>query len=259
MNEHLSPIMTRSTNNLIIPIETMAEHAANLPLPITVGEYNTITHLTYISAFTDLIEPYITDVVKQKDEPPSLLQHITSAAPSPSHISISSDEDETDHPRGEWLLYDGKNPKHYPLIFINEKNEEEVAKYIHYMSVGDDMHLQGRQSKNTPLYTVALHMRPFSITNFWQSGLRDTDLAIFDPMSDNRLIINNALFHLSNAGVIADVHTLQAQYTRLSNIKKQRVELNTIEHKAEKKKADMERYLAYAAVHMHLHPHLLRD
>jgi hypothetical protein len=144
MNNPLSPIMTRSTNALMIPIETMAEHQASLPLPVTIGEYNAIAHLTYISAFTDLIEPYLADMVKMEDELPSLLQHIMSAAPSPSHISISSDEDKTDHPRGEWMLYNGSNPKHYPLIFINKQNEEEVTKYIHYVSVGDDMHLQGR-------------------------------------------------------------------------------------------------------------------
>jgi hypothetical protein len=69
---------------------------------------------------------------------------MTSTTPSPSHISISSDEDATDHPSDEWMLYDGSNPKHYALVFINEKNEEEVAKYIRYVSVGDDMHLQGR-------------------------------------------------------------------------------------------------------------------
>jgi hypothetical protein len=130
MNEELSPIMRRSTNNLMIPITAMSKHHTDLPLPITVEEYNAITHLTYISAFTDLIEPYLLDAVKQEDEPPSLLQHITSATPSPSHISISSDEDETDHPEGEWMLYNRKNPKHYPLIFINEQNKEEVAKYI---------------------------------------------------------------------------------------------------------------------------------
>jgi hypothetical protein len=130
MNKYHSPIMTRSTKDLMIPIEAMAEHRASLPLPITIGEYNTITHLTYISAFTDLIEPYLANAVQMEDELPSLLQRITSATPSPSHILISSDEDETDHPRGEWMLYDGSNPKHYPLVFINEQNEEEVAKYI---------------------------------------------------------------------------------------------------------------------------------
>jgi hypothetical protein len=108
----------------------MAEHQVDLPLPITIGEYNAIAHLTYISAFTDLIQLYLAHVVTMEDEPPSLLQHMTVATPSPSHISISSDEDETDHPRDDWMLHNGSNPKHYPLVFINEQNKEEVAKYI---------------------------------------------------------------------------------------------------------------------------------
>jgi hypothetical protein len=73
MNVDLSPIMTRSTNDLMIPIIAMAEHQVNLPLPITVGKYNAIAHLTYISAFTNLIEPYLTHTVTMEDEPPSLL------------------------------------------------------------------------------------------------------------------------------------------------------------------------------------------
>jgi hypothetical protein len=76
-----------------------------------------------------------------EDEPPSLLQRMMTTTPSPSHVSVSSEEDETDHPGDEWMLYDGSNPKHYALVFINEQNKEEVAKYIRYMSVGDDMHL----------------------------------------------------------------------------------------------------------------------
>jgi hypothetical protein len=143
MNVDLSPIMTRSTNDLMIPIATMAEHQANLPLPINVSEYNAIAHLTYISTFTDLIEPYLAHAVTMEDELPSLLQRMASATPPPSHISVSSNEEETDHPGGEWMVYDGNNPKHYALIFINERNEEEVAKYIQYVSVSDDMHLQG--------------------------------------------------------------------------------------------------------------------
>jgi hypothetical protein len=147
------------------------------------------------------------------------------------------------------MTYDGNNPKHYALIFINEWNEEEVTKYIRYVSVRDDMHLQGRRSKNTPLYAAPLHAQPFSIANFWNSGLQDTDLTIFDPSSDDRLVIDNALFHLGDAGVITDVHMLRAQYTRLANMKRQRVELDNIGCKAEKRKNTMEQYLAHAAAH----------
>jgi hypothetical protein len=42
-------------------------------------------------------------------------------------------------------------------------------------------------------------------------------------------------------------------------VKRQRVELDDIERKAEKKKNIMERYLAHAAVCTRLHPHLLRE
>jgi hypothetical protein len=51
----------------------MSEHQVDMPLPITVSEYNTIAHLMYISAFTDLIEPYLAHAVTMEDEPPSLL------------------------------------------------------------------------------------------------------------------------------------------------------------------------------------------
>jgi hypothetical protein len=70
--------------------------------------------------------------------------------------------------------------------------------------------------------------------------LQDTNLAIFDPSSDNHLVVDDTLFHLGDAGVIADVHTLQAQYTHLTNIKRQRVELDAIECRVEKKKIDIE-------------------
>jgi hypothetical protein len=39
-------------------------------------------------------------------------------------------------------------------------------------------------------------------------------------------VIDNTLFHLRDAGVIANVHTLRTQYTHLANVKRQRVELN---------------------------------
>jgi hypothetical protein len=71
--------------------------------------------------------------------------------------------------------------------------------------------------------------------------------------------VDNALFHLGDAGVIADIHTLCAQYMRLANMKRQRAELDVIKRKAEKKKNIMEWYLAHAAVCTCLHPHLLRE
>jgi hypothetical protein len=114
----LSEAMKEWTDQLMVPIQAISEHSIDLPLPITLSEYNAITHLTYITAFTDHIEPYIDG--QTLEPPPTLLQCIT----TPSHISVSSDseDDETDHPGGEWMLYNSSNPKHYALVFINKQN-----------------------------------------------------------------------------------------------------------------------------------------
>jgi hypothetical protein len=121
----------------MVSIQAISEHSVDLPLPITLGEYNAIAHLTYISAFTNIIEPYIKGTTVEPT--PTLLQCIS----TPSHISISSDKDETDHPGEDWMLYDIKNPRHYMFIFINEENEEEAAKYICYVSIRDGVYIQG--------------------------------------------------------------------------------------------------------------------
>ena len=122
----LSEFMEACTGDLMISITAMSNADATRPLPITNGEYNHIAHLTYVSAFTDKIEPYLEDAIQEIGPPPTLLQRIS----TPSHISVIDSEEETDHPGQGWIEYDTTNPKHYPLIFINEANEEEVAKYI---------------------------------------------------------------------------------------------------------------------------------
>ena len=59
----LSEFMEACTGDLMISITTMSNADATCPLPITNGKYNCIAHLTYVSAFTDKIEPYLEDAV----------------------------------------------------------------------------------------------------------------------------------------------------------------------------------------------------
>jgi hypothetical protein len=106
------------------------------------------------------------------------------------------------------MLYDATNPKHYMFVFINKQNNKEVAKYIHYHSIQDGVHLQGQRFKNTPLYAIPLYARAFSNANFFRSELRDTDLAIFHPSAISHLVVDDALFYLGDPGVIADIHCL---------------------------------------------------
>ena len=110
-------------------------------------------------------------------------------------------------------------------MFRNEDGREELAQYIRYLSLEDGIVLQGRRTKYTAIYGVPLHARPFPHANFNGNEPRDTDLAPFHPSAPNRLIIDDALFQLGDKGVIADVHTLRAQYLRIAEIKRQRTEL----------------------------------
>ena len=135
----LSEFMEACTGDLMISITAMSNADATRPLPITNGKYNRIAHLTYVSAFTDKIKPYLEDAVREIGPPPTLLQRIS----TPSHISVTDSKEETDHLGQDWIEYDATNPKHYPLIFINKSNEEEVARYIRYHNIGDGVHLQG--------------------------------------------------------------------------------------------------------------------
>ena len=252
--------MNAWTDNIMVPILAMKETNSLLPLPITNAEYNRIVHLTYIFAFTDKIEEYI-DLAMQDARPPSLLERITTpthVSATPTHISVSSsNEEDPNHPGEDWIKFNINNMKHYPLVFINEDGREELAQYIQYLDLGDGVMLQGRRTKYTPIYRTSLHARAFPHANFNGCVPRDTDLAPFHPSALNRLIIDNALFHLGDPGVIADIHTLRAQYLCIAEIKRQQTELTRQELKCKEKKLEAERYLAHVATCTRLVPHLI--
>ena len=197
----------------------------------------------------------------QDARPPSLLECITTPTrPSvaPTHTTVnSSDEEDPNHPGEDWIKFDVNNTKHYPLVFINEDGREELAQYIQYLNLGDGVTLQGRRTRYTPIYGTPLHARAFPNANFNGCIPRDTDLAPFHPSAPNRLIIDDALFHLGDPGVIADIHTLRAQYLCIAEIKRQRTELTRQELKCEERKLEVERYLAHAAACTRLIPHLV--
>ena len=152
--------MNAWTDDIMVPILAMKETNSSLPLPITNAGYNRIVHLTYISAFTDKIKEYI-DLAMQDAHPPSLLERITTptyVSATPTHISVSSsDEEDPNHPGEDWIKFDINNMKHYPLIFINEDGREELAQYIQYLNLEDGVTLQGRRMKYTPIYGTLLH------------------------------------------------------------------------------------------------------
>jgi hypothetical protein len=117
------------------------------------------------------------------------------------------------------MLYDSTNSAHYQLLLSNELGQAEIAKYIQYVSVRDGMAIQGCCKKGDSIYGMALHARAFPHPNFHSPGIKDTNLTIFHPSSINHRLVDNALIHLTNAGVVVDIHTLRAQINKKQNIK----------------------------------------
>ena len=111
--------------------------------------------------------------------------------------------------------------------------------------------------KHTHTYGTPLHTRPFPHPNFNANTPCDTELAIFHPFTLNCAVVDDALLHLGDAGVIADVHTLREQHLCLATIRQQQIKLGRQELKAEEKKNEIEQYLMHAAVRTQLVPHLL--
>ena len=99
--------------------------------------------------------------------------------------------------------------------------------------------LQGKHAKHNPTYGAPLHARLFPHPNFNGNTPCDTELAIFHPSMLNCTTVDDALLHLGDVGVIADVYTLREQHLRLATIRQQRIELGRQELKAEEKKNKM--------------------
>ena len=134
----------------------------------------------------------------------------------------------------------------------------ETAWYISYRSIGEDTYLIGVCHKGDHKYSTPLHAQTFSSSNFNCTGVKDTDLNIFHPLSTSCLLVDNALIDLKNPGVIADIHWYRAYQNELANVKRQRVKLNNAEDRAQTKLLTVECYLTHSAVRTCLQPHLVK-
>jgi hypothetical protein len=229
------------TDDLILAINALSYATGREEPPCDLQKYNKIVHLTWVPTFVNLINPYRESPT---DKAPMLL--IT----TPSQLSVvnasAQTEEDTDHPGNDWMLYDSTNPAHYQLLFSNKLGQAKIAKYICYISVRDGMAVQGCHKKGDPIYGMALHARAYPHPNFHSPSVKDTNLTIFHPSSVNCRLVDDALIHLTDAGVVADVHMLCAQINKKQNIKRQQLELDGQEREAEGKMLLVEQYLIYA-------------
>ena len=198
------------------------------PVPITDNTFNDLSHLHFIPIFTDIIDPYMENSDGSIDTPLPTLLYCISTPVEIAHASTQTEdiEEDTDHPGGQWICFNPGNTSHYPLVFIGTDARPHAAKYIHYLSVNDGAIHQGTKDKDKAIYSTPLHAQSYPTPNFYCPGVKDTDHTIFHPSSMTRPVVDDALYHLGDPGVIADVHMLHTQHNKLENIKQQHLDLD---------------------------------
>jgi len=191
-------------------------------------DFSAVQHLFFVPQVLTEIEPFLDKDSVQNDPPESLTTRYnpTISQPStPSPITInpplSEDLEDPAYPGEGWALFDAGNPGHYPLVFLDEEGQPEVAKYICFCTTEEDTYLVGTCGKNEAEYATLLQAKAYPSPNFNRQGVKDTDLHIFHPAHLSRLMVDMALVNLKDPGVLADVHRLRGYHNIISRVKRQ--------------------------------------
>jgi len=222
-------------------------------------DFSAVQHLFFVPQILTEVEPFLDNDDIQSDLPESLAAWYNptvskSSTPSPITINppLSDKLKDPTHPGEGWALFNTGNPGHYPLIFSNNKDQSEVAKYICFRSMEEDTYLVGTQGKNKKEYATPLQAKAYPSPNFNHHGVKDTNLHIFHPTHLSHLMVDTALVNLKDPGVLADIHRFWGHHNIISSVKRQRLEAEKRETKAEVDLLMVERRLASSAVHTHL-------
>ena len=243
--ERLGSALEAWTEDLMPAINILGNDALdNEMFSTTFRDFAAVQHLFFVPQILDEIEPFIHNESVQSDEPVHLATRYNptislSTSPSSSPVQInpplSAELEDPAHPGIGWALFDAGNTGHYPLIFLNKQSQPEIAKYICFRTVDEETHLVGTRGKGEAEYATPLHAKAYPSPNFNRCGVKDTDLNIFHPAHTSRLLVDTALVALKDPGVLADIHRFRAYHNTLTNVKRQRLELDKQEDHAEAK------------------------
>ena len=217
----------------------------NQTFTTTFCDFATVQHLFFVPQILDEIKPFIRDESIQSDEPVQLaacynptISISTSPNLTPIQIDpppLSAELEDPTHPGEGLALFDTGNTGHYPLVFLNEQDQPEIAKYICFCMVEEETHLVGMQGKGEAEYATPLYAKAYPSPNFSCWGTKDTDLNIFHPAHTSHLLVDNTLVALRDPGILADVHRFQTYHNSLTCIKQQCLKLDKEKDQAEAK------------------------
>jgi len=129
----------------------------------TFRDYTAVEHLFLIPQILKKIEGYMLDDNMQADEPVRFAQYnptislSSTPSPIPNVPQLTEQLDDPNHPGAGWSEYDRGDTRQYPLVFLNEYGQDEVARYVTFRQIGIDTHLVGTHKCGDAEYSIPLH------------------------------------------------------------------------------------------------------
>jgi len=155
----------------------------------TFRNYTAVEHLFLIPHILEKIEGYMSDDDVQNDKPVRFAKYnptislSSTPSPIPNVPQLTQQLDDPNHPGARWSEYNCGDTQQYPLVFINEYGQDEVACYVTFRQVGVNTHLVGTRKCGDSEYSIPLHACAHPAPNFNCPGVKDYDLNIFHPSS----------------------------------------------------------------------------
>jgi len=242
LQEHITGALSAWTEDLLPALNILGNTELNDQVfTTTFQDYTTVEHLFLIPQILDKIKGYMSDDDVQSDKPVRFAQYnptislSSTPSPIPNIPQLMDQLNDPNHPGDRWSEYDRGDVRQYPLIFLNEYGQDEVACYVTFRQIGVDTHLVGTHKRGGPEFSIPLHARAHPAPNFNRPGVKDYDLNIFHPSSTSRLLIDNAIIDLKDPGVVANVYRYRAHQSELEAVKRQQVKLDRRKDSAQSK------------------------
>jgi len=263
--ERITGALSAWTEDLLPAINILGNTKLNDQVfTTTFRNYTVVEHLFLIPQVLEKIEGYMSDDDIQSDELIRFTEYnptislSSTPSPIPNVPQLTEQLDNPNHPGVGWSEYDHSDARQYPLVFLNEYGQDEIARYVTFRQIGIDTHIVGVRKQGDPEYSIPLYAQAHPAPNFNRPGVKDYNLNIFHPSSTSWLLINNAIIDLKDPGIVADVYRYRAHQSELKAVKHQQVELDRCESSAQSKLGMVERHLTYAAICTWPTPHLNR-
>jgi len=211
--EHITGALSAWTEDLLPALNILGNtELDNQVFTTTFRDYTVVGHLFLIPQILEKIEGYMSDNDLEDDEPVRFTQYnptislSSTPSPIPTIPQLTEQLNDPNHPGDGWSEYDHSDARQYPLVFLNEYGQDEVARYVTFRQIGVDTHLIGTHKRGNPEFSIPLHTHAHPAPNFNRPGVKDYNLNIFHPSSTSRLLIDNAIINLKDPGVVADVY-----------------------------------------------------